>query len=121
MPTSLLSIDSTSATPPFEQLRAQVTAAVRAGTLMPGTKLPTVRALAGQLGLANNTVARAYRELEHDEVLETRGRLGTFVAATGDGPHRQAQLAAIVFADRVRRLGIDPLEALSLVTAALNR
>ena len=62
------------------QLREQITAAAVAGSLPAGTKLPTVRALADQLGLAPNTVAKAYRELENAGVIETRGRAGSYVA-----------------------------------------
>ena len=53
------------------------------------------------LGLAANTVAKAYRALEQDEVIETRGRNGSFVSASGDSTHRQAQLAAAAYADRI--------------------
>lgn len=116
-----LTVDPVAATPPFEQLRVQIIEAVRSGRLAAGTRLPPVRTLAGELGLANNTVARTYRALEHDEVIETRGRNGSFVAATGDATHRQAQLAAIDFADRISRLGVDPAEALALVASALGR
>ena len=121
MPLSRFTIDPSSTTPPFEQLRVQVIEAVRAGSLAAGSKLPTVRALAGQLGLAVNTVARAYRELEGDGVIETRGRLGSFIAATGDVTHQQAQLAAIAYADRIRQLGLPADEALGLVRDALTR
>ena len=114
------SIDATSATPPFEQLRVHVIDAVRESSLVPGTRLPTVRKLADELGLAANTVARAYRELERDDVIETRGRHGSFIAATGDATHKQAQLAASVFADRMRQLGIPTDDALSIVTSALD-
>lgn len=121
MPESIaLVIDPTSATPPFEQLRAQVIAAVRTGEMSPGQKLPTVRGLAADLGLATNTVARAYRELEHDEVIETRGRQGSFVSATGDATQRHLQLAARAFADRAAQLGIAPEEARRVVSAALG-
>ncbi|WP_235491788.1 GntR family transcriptional regulator [Leifsonia sp. Root112D2] len=113
-------IDPKSATPPYEQLRVQVIEAVRAGELTPGTRLPTVRRLADDLGLAPNTVARAYRELERDEVIETRGRNGSFIAATGDATHRQAQLAATVYAERTAQLGVTRAEALAIVTAALG-
>ncbi|SFN40590.1 GntR family transcriptional regulator [Mycetocola miduiensis] len=113
-------IDSTSSTPPFEQLRLQVIDWARTGQLVPGDKLPTVRALAEELGLAANTVARAYRELEHDEVIETRGRKGSFLAASGDVGQQQAQLAAVAYADRVKALGLDADEALSIVAAALG-
>ncbi len=116
----ILTLDPHSPTPPFEQLRMQVIDGVRDGTLAPGDKLPTVRRLAEDLGLAANTVARAYRELERDEVIETRGRLGSFIAATGDATHKQAQLAAIAYAERVRALGLSESDGLRIVTAALG-
>ena len=115
-----LVIDQHSPTPPFEQLRVQVIEGVRAGVLSPGDKLPTVRRLAGDLGLAPNTVARAYRELERDEVIETRGRLGSFIAATGDATQKQAQLAAVAYAERMRSLGLPAEEALEIVRTALG-
>jgi DNA-binding transcriptional regulator YhcF (GntR family) len=113
-------IDEDSGVPPFEQVKHQVIEGVRSGDLPAGAKLPTVRHLADELGLAANTVARAYRELEHAEVIETRGRNGSYVAASGDGSLRQVQLAAAAFADRVRELGADPARALELVAAALR-
>ena len=115
-----LTVDPESATPPFEQIRVQVIESVRTGALVPGDKLPTVRRLAEDLGLAPNTVARSYRALEQDEVIQTRGRLGSFVAATGDATHRQVQVAAAAYADRVRSLGVDADEALVIVRAALG-
>jgi DNA-binding transcriptional regulator YhcF (GntR family) len=120
MPDLTLVVDARSATPPFEQIRMQVIEAVRTGSLVPGDKLPTVRRLAEDLGLAPNTVARSYRALEQDEVIETRGRLGSFVAATGDASHRQVQLAAVVYADRAKSLGVTADEALAIVRAALG-
>lgn len=111
-------IDASAATPPFEQLRVQVRDAVAAGELVAGAKLPTVRALAEQLGLAVNTVARAYRELETDGIIETRGRAGSFVAPQGDAGQQQAQLAARAYVDQARRLGLDDAAALDLVRAA---
>jgi DNA-binding transcriptional regulator YhcF (GntR family) len=113
-------IDPAASVAPFEQLRTQIVDAVRDGSLAAGTKLPTVRRLAEDLGLAAGTVARAYRELERDEVIETRGRLGTFVAASGDPTQRQAQAAATAYADRVRELGLGPEDALAYVRAALG-
>jgi DNA-binding transcriptional regulator YhcF (GntR family) len=76
----ILEIDTRSALPPYEQLRQQVTALVRAGVLTAGTRLPAIRQLANDLGLAGNTVARAYRELESDGIVTTHGRHGTLVA-----------------------------------------
>jgi DNA-binding transcriptional regulator YhcF (GntR family) len=114
------SIDTAAAMPPFEQLRVQVIEAVRAGELAPGTRMPTVRALAAQLGLAVNTVAKAYRALESDHVIETRGRNGTFVSATGDPTEKQAQIAASAYADRIAQLGLGAARALEIVQAALR-
>ena len=111
-------IDPGAATPPFEQLRVQVRDAVAAGELVAGAKLPTVRALAEQLGLAVNTVARAYRELDADGLIETRGRAGSFVAPQGDAGQQQAEAAAREFVERTRRLGLHDASALDLVRTA---
>jgi DNA-binding transcriptional regulator YhcF (GntR family) len=111
-------LDPSSAVPPYDQVRQQVTDLVADGTLRAGDRLPTVRALAGELGLAVNTVARAYRELEQAGVIQTRGRSGSFV--TGDDVQRSAKQAAAAYADQVRALGLSPAEALDLVTRALG-
>jgi len=115
-----LTIDPQSATAPYEQLRSQLIAQVRDGSLLAGTRLPTVRSLAGDLGIAPNTVARAYRELEADGFIETRGRNGSFVNARDDSATTQAQLAARAFADRIAQLGVSADDALDIVTAALR-
>jgi DNA-binding transcriptional regulator YhcF (GntR family) len=115
-----LAIDPRSSVPPFEQLRVQLLGQVSSGELAPGAKLPTVRRLADDLALAPNTVARCYRELERDQIIETRGRNGSFVSAHGDAAHREAQTAARDFTTRIRQLGIDEAEALAIVTAALR-
>lgn len=117
----MLRIDSESAAPPFEQLRAQFAAAIASGELAPGTRLPTVRRLAGDLGLAPNTVARSFRQLEVDGLIETRGRLGSFVAATGDARERGAREAALLYLQRLRDLGIDEGDAEPLLRAVLAR
>ena len=113
-------IDTRSATPPFEQLRMQVLARVADGTLPAGTRLPTVRALAEELGLAVNTVARSYRELEAAGAIETRGRNGTVVSLSTDAAAHAAQEAAAAYASRVRALGVSPESALDYVRAALH-
>ena len=116
----MLTIDPKSHVPPFEQLRLQLLEQVKTGELAAGTKLPTVRRLAEDLGIAAGTVARAYRELEASGVIETRGRNGTYVSPHGDAVHREAQRAAAVFADQVRALRLDTEEAIALVSAALR-
>lgn len=113
-------IDSSSATSPSEQVRAWFAERITSGDLAGGAKLPTVRGLAEQLALATNTVAKAYRELETDGFIETRGRNGSFVSAQGDVAEREAQAAAAVYAGRIRRLGISPEDAEAFVAAALR-
>jgi DNA-binding transcriptional regulator YhcF (GntR family) len=115
-----LTVDHSSAVPPFEQVRDGIAAAVRSGDLSAGDRLPTVRKLAADIGLASNTVARAYRELEEAGVVETRGRNGTFVAATGSDHAMEAALATAAYTKRLRELGIGIEEAVTLVRRALS-
>ncbi|MBL8932660.1 MAG: GntR family transcriptional regulator [Kineosporiaceae bacterium] len=112
-------IDREAGTPPFEQLELQLAALIEQGTLRAGDKLPTVRRLADDLGLAANTVARAYRDLEARGLVDTRGRSGTFVA--GDDVDSAARQAAHDFVTRIRTLGVDPDVALELVRRGLAR
>ena len=113
-----ISIDASSAESPFAQLRDQIRRQVVSGELTPGTRLPTVRGLATDLGLAANTVARAYRELEGLGMIETRGRAGSFVS--GDGVDRAAREAAHAFVARLRALGVERDHALALVRRAYS-
>ncbi|MCZ2525776.1 MULTISPECIES: GntR family transcriptional regulator [Streptomyces] len=115
-----ITIDPESAVAPFEQLRSQVSEQARDGRLPVGHRMPTVRGLAAELGLAANTVAKAYRALEGDGVIETRGRNGTFVAAAGDAADREAAAAAAAYAERVRRLGLDRAAALAAADEAVR-
>ena len=103
-------VDGTSRTPPYDQLRTAVIGAIRDGRLAPGARLPTVRDLAGRLGLAVNTVARAYRELETAGVVETRGRQGSFVARQ-DPTDTAMAAAARVYAEAARALGVEKAQA----------
>jgi len=110
--------DPSLAEPPFEQLRSQVARRAASGDLPAGTKLPTVRALAAELGLAANTVARAYRELEADGVVVTEGRRGTFVASGTAATSSEADQAATAYVATARRLGLTRAEAHRLVDSA---
>ncbi|MGW3104808.1 GntR family transcriptional regulator [Streptomyces sp. NPDC001100] len=105
---------------PYEQIRAQISEQARSGALPVGHRLPTVRGLAESLGLAANTVAKAYRALETDGVIETRGRNGTLIAAAGSAAEREAAAAAQAYAERVRRLGLTESDALAAVGDALR-
>ncbi|MGW6459631.1 GntR family transcriptional regulator [Streptomyces sp. NPDC055078] len=115
-----IAIDAGSGVAPFEQLRAQISGQARSGALPVGYRLPTVRGLAEELGLAANTVAKAYRALETDGVIETHGRKGTFVAAADDAAARELASAAQTFADRARRLGVPQAAALAACHDALR-
>lgn len=113
-------IDPASAVPASAQLHDQLRDRIHSGELASGSRLPTVRALADELGLAANTVAKTYRELERDGLIETRGRNGTVVAWSSDGAERDAQQAAAAYAERMRALGIDAERAVQLARAALR-
>jgi DNA-binding transcriptional regulator YhcF (GntR family) len=122
-----MTIDSESATAPFEQVRTQIASAVADGQLSAGTKLPTVRQLSADLGLAANTVARAYRELEADAVIATHGRRGTFVRSevldepeTHAGAAELARAAVGQYVHTVRKLGLNAQEAARLVENTWN-
>jgi DNA-binding transcriptional regulator YhcF (GntR family) len=120
-PLPLLAIDPASSTPPYEQVRSQLAAAIEDGSLGPAVRLPTVRQLAGDLGLAVNTVARAYRELELAGLVETRGRHGTFVAGPVTATRRLAVEAANAFLLRMRELGLDGAQAMAIVRHEAER
>jgi DNA-binding transcriptional regulator YhcF (GntR family) len=115
-----IAVDTDSGTAPYEQLRARIAEQARSGRLPVGYRLPTVRGLAEGLGLAANTVAKAYRALETDGVIETRGRNGTYVAAAGDAAQREAAEAARVYAERAVRLGLSADLAEAAVREALR-
>lgn len=74
-----ITIDIESATPLFSQLVMQVKQAVERGLILPGDPLPSIRQLANDLDMNNKTVAKAYRLLERDSVIVTKGYRGTFI------------------------------------------
>jgi DNA-binding transcriptional regulator YhcF (GntR family) len=113
-------IDHDSPVAPYEQVRLRIAELAAAGRLAAGAKLPPVRQLAADLGLAANTVARAYRELEHAGLVETRRRAGTVVTARAAKTPVEVQKIAQRYAEQTRALGLAPEKALDLVRAALN-
>ncbi|SCK37662.1 GntR family transcriptional regulator [Streptomyces sp. WMMB 322] len=115
----MIVIDSASPVPPFEQLRAQLARQIQDRTLAVGTRLPTIRRLAADLGLAVNTVGRTYRELEEAGLIETRGSAGSFVSAAGEQGRERARRAAAEYAAVIASAGIDADEAVRIVQAAL--
>ncbi|WP_328445595.1 GntR family transcriptional regulator [Streptomyces sp. NBC_00386] len=117
-------VDTTSQVPPYAQIRAQLGALILTGRLAEGDRLPTVRQLATDLGLAPGTVARAYRELEAAELIRTRRGAGSRVAAPPAGPSRPdaSQLTTLArdFISSARALGADTEAILAAVRDALG-
>jgi GntR family transcriptional regulator len=74
-----IAIDLEGETPLFAQLIAQIKAAVSSDELAPGDPLPSIRQLANDLELDSKTVAKAYRLLERDGIVQSKGYRGTFV------------------------------------------
>ncbi|HSJ50719.1 MAG TPA: GntR family transcriptional regulator [Actinomycetota bacterium] len=120
-----LRIDPLGPLPASTQLREALAVRITSGRLAPGTRLPPVRELAAELGLAPNTVAKAYRELGAAGYLEARGRHGTFVAdelpEPPDDVERALDAAADVFAARARHLGVTRSRAVAAARRALTR
>jgi DNA-binding transcriptional regulator YhcF (GntR family) len=115
-----LRVDHAAATPPFEQVRTGLADLIDAGRLLPGDRLPTVRGLAGDLGVAPGTVARAVKELEAAGLVVTGRRAGTTVAS---GAHAsEATLAALAarFVADVREAGMGEGDALEAVRRAFG-
>lgn len=116
-----IEVDVGAAVPPYEQIRAQVAGHVASGRLRAGDRLPTVRTLAADLGIAAGTVTRAYRELEAQGLVSSRRRTGTVVhgavpAATDPG----LGAAAAALVARARAAGLDDERVVDLVRAALH-
>ena len=121
----IIDIDTDSHIPPYEQLRAQVETMIASGVLPVGFRLPSIRQLAGDLGLAPGTAARAYRELESAGVVESRAGRGTAVAAAAahlSERNRQRRLldAARAYSVAVAQLGASPAQALAAVAEQLS-
>ena len=116
-----LTRDPEDLTPPYEQLRRQLADLITAGQLSPGDRLPPLRQLAGDLGLAVGTVARTYRELEQEGLLTSRRGGGTRVASLGAPPTttRRRLLAGMTrdYVERARGLGFSDEE----IATALDR
>jgi DNA-binding transcriptional regulator YhcF (GntR family) len=112
-----LAINSASTVPPYEQVRTGLLDLIHRHRLPVGSKLPTVRALASALGVAANTVARAYKELEQAGVVTARPRLGTVVAQGNDSAEAQLAAAAAAYADVAHTLGYGRREAVRQLEA----
>ncbi len=95
---AVFTVDPRSGVPLYLQLIEQITRAVALGSLASGEQLPTVKALALNLTINPNTVARVYRELERDGVIETSPGRGSFVRSNGSAGDTRRAVADIALA-----------------------
>ncbi|MCC3281241.1 MULTISPECIES: GntR family transcriptional regulator [Arthrobacter] len=121
-----IQVDLGSPVPPYEQIRAQVSTLVSAGALAPGDRLPTIRTLASDLGVAPGTVARAYKELEAEGTVTALRRRGTVIAQRAAPPAAEpgtvpAEVGAAVglLTAAAGRHGLSDAVVLSLLRDAL--
>jgi GntR family transcriptional regulator len=118
-------LDPRSGVPTYLQLVQQVRQAVRLGLLQPGDQLPTVKEVVGGLAINPNTVLKAYRELDHEGLVEARRGQGTFVsreltpAAPAD--HAALESALVRWVQRARAAGFDEEDVEALFAAALRK
>lgn len=110
-------VDVENGVAPWRQVRDQLVRLISGDVLPVGSRLPTIRQLAADLGLAAGTVARAYRELETEGVLTTGRRQGTVVAALPSYAPNPLSAAAAEFVAVARSLGVSEGEALDAVRA----
>lgn len=120
-----VAIDIDDPTPPFAQLIAQIKAAVQSGRLRPGDPLPSIRQLASDLAINLKTVAKAYRLLERDAVIQTRGYRGSFVHSDAKANSRVdlGELALERLQDAVAELrteGVTDAEIRNAFVRAMN-
>lgn len=122
----IIRIDPDDVVPPYAQVHDQIATMVRSGVLPVGARLPAIRHLANDLGVAPNTIARAYRELEVAGLVAGRGRHGTTVLAAprpdpaGDDTASAVAAAAGRLALEARHRGVGLDAALDAVRAAFG-
>lgn len=113
-------VDPESAVPPYDQIKAQVRDQIRAGSLAPGTRLPSIRQLAGDLRVAPGTVARAYAELEAVGLLDSSRTRGTRVRP-GQQADPETRRAAERFVAAARLTSTELIDVLGLVRTEWHR
>ena len=104
--------------PIYEQIQAELRRLMLTGALPPGSRLPSVRELAGQLAINPNTIQRAYRELESDGYILSVAGKGSFVAQIDQVVEQQKKQAVEAFraaAQRLRALGLGEEELAALL------
>lgn len=110
--------NQSSAVPVYVQLMEQVKHSIETGALRPGDQLPAIRRVAEDLVINPNTVAKVYRELEHEGVIELRHGAGAFVAAR---PRGGGSAGRLLRARPVVRGAVAKLDALGLSEEEMRR
>ena len=100
----LFRLNPSSGVPVYLQLMEQVKHGIETGLLRPGDQLPTIRKLAEDLVVNPNTVVRAYRELEHEHVIELKHGSGAFVREARAGSTRITRRTQSLVQSAVERL-----------------
>ena len=104
----LLDIDLASQEPIFKQIRSQIVSAIATGELSPGDPLPSVRSLAGDLGVNMHTVNKAYAVLRDEGYVVMRGRSGAVIADTARSlSSARAQERRDVISSELSRLALE--------------
>ena len=110
--------------PPYLQLVEQVRQALRMGLLEAGDQLPTVRDVAESIAINPNTVLKAYRELEHEDLVVGRPGLGTFVIRSLAGPslasHAKLRRDLLSWLQRAKDAGLDHEDIVALLETTLR-
>jgi GntR family transcriptional regulator len=119
----MLQVDGSSPLPVYEQIRMQITRLVATGQLRGGQRLPSIRQLALDLGVAKATVSKAYEQLERDAVVRADRRLGTVVAEVELDPEvAAAELAAAAqqYAIAAHQVGASEADVLAAAREAVR-
>ena len=115
----MISINYRDPRPIYEQIQSELRRLMLTGALPPGSRLPSVRELAGQLAINPNTIQRAYRELEADGYILSVAGKGSFVAQVdqiAEQQKKQAVGAFLAAAQRLRALGLTQAQLTQLLT-----
>ncbi|HET8529296.1 MAG TPA: GntR family transcriptional regulator [Gaiellaceae bacterium] len=117
-------LDQRSGLPVYLQIVQQVKEALRLGLLDVGDQLPTVREVVAELAINPNTVAKAYRELEHEGLVAATPGRGTFVTETLVDPsvehHESLRRALLGWLVEARRMGLDEESILALISSTVR-
>ncbi len=121
-----IEINVSDATPVYAQLVTQIIAGVLSGTLESGRSLPSIRQLADNLEINHNTIAKAYKLLEAQRIIQTAGRKGTFIhpnalnnAANNNLQTAEFQLESLLAS--LQEKGVHNNDLISLLKDQINR